>query len=46
MDLFQPSSPQEDAKTSHLMSVLDQINHRFGSHTLKLAAEGYSKPWQ
>lgn len=28
-----------------LMSVLDQINQKYGRSIIRLAAEGYSKPW-
>lgn len=45
MDLFHSVSSEERVKTSGLMSVVDKINHRYGSQSIKLAAEGYSKPW-
>lgn len=27
------------------MSVLDRVNQKYGRSTIRLAAEGYSKPW-
>lgn len=27
------------------MAVFDGINQKFGRHTIKLAAEGFDKPW-
>lgn len=44
-DLFHQPSEEELQKSEDLMSVLDKINQRFGRHTLHLAAEGSSKPW-
>ena len=44
-DLFNPVSSEEVAQSKHLMSVLDKINARFGSHTVRLASEGYSTVW-
>ena len=32
-------------KTEKLMAVLDQINVKYGRSTVRLAAEGYSRPW-
>lgn len=45
LDLFHTLSDEELNKKDKLMSLFDTINSRFGSHTIKLAAEGYSKPW-
>lgn len=45
MDLFHQPSDTMLLKKDKLMGVLDGINSRYGSHTIKLAAEGYSKPW-
>ena len=28
------------------ISVVDQINQRFGQHTLQFVAQGIEKPWQ
>ena len=35
-----------DGKSQRLMAVLDSINRRYGSHTLRLAAEGSGRVWQ
>lgn len=45
MDLFH--QPQNDAlaKVERMMSCLDDINKKFGRHTLHLAAEGCGKSW-
>jgi DNA polymerase V len=45
LDLFHQHSDEDLVKTDQLMSVFDTINTRFGRHTIKLAAEGYSTPW-
>jgi len=45
MDLFNQTSDAVLAKTEQVMSVFDAINHKFGRHTLYLAAEGSKKPW-
>lgn len=45
LDLFNQQSEEELNKKDRLMAVFDTINHKYGRHTIKLAAEGYSKPW-
>lgn len=45
LDLFHQPSDETLIKKDQLMSVFDTINNRFGSQTIKLAAEGYCKPW-
>lgn len=45
LDLFHQSSEEELQKTENFMSLFDAINRRFGRQTLRLAAEGNSKPW-
>jgi DNA polymerase V len=45
MDMFHQPSDEMLEKTEQLMSVFDKINQKFGRHTMRLAAEGYSKPW-
>ncbi|CZP45183.1 Y-family DNA polymerase [Legionella pneumophila serogroup 1] len=45
LDLFNQISEKELNQTERLMSVLDEINTKYGRHTLRLAAEGYVKPW-
>lgn len=44
-DLFHPDSDLERLATDKLMDTITLINSRFGRQTIKLAAEGYSKPW-
>lgn len=45
LDLFHQHSDDVLHKKEKLMSVFDSINTRYGSQTIRLAAEGYSKPW-
>ncbi len=45
LDLFHQHSEDVLHKKEKLMSVFDSINTRYGSQTIRLAAEGYSKPW-
>jgi len=45
LDLFHQPSDEALIKKDQLMLLFDTINDRFGSHTIKLAAEGYCKPW-
>lgn len=45
MDLFHQPSSEELAHAERLMSILDAVNHKFGRHTLRLAAEGHVQPW-
>src|SRR5690606_32473173 len=45
MDLFNQPSEKQVMHTEQLMSVMDAVNAKYGSHTLRLAAEGYVKPW-
>ncbi|CEG58787.1 Y-family DNA polymerase [Legionella fallonii] len=45
LDMFHQPSDEQLTHTEQLMSVLDSINQRFGRQTIRLAAEGYSKPW-
>lgn len=46
LDLFQPQSDKALKKAEQLLSVFDTINHKFGSHTIRLAAEGHSNLWR
>ena len=46
MDLFHQRSEEELSGKDTLMAVMDAINSRYGSHTIKLAAEGCNKPWK
>lgn len=43
-DLF--STMQATAKSSALMSTMDSINRKLGKETIKLASEGFSRPWK
>lgn len=45
MDLFHQPSDEDLNKKDTLMSLCDEINTQFGSQTIKLAAEGCSRPW-
>lgn len=45
-DLLHPLSDEKVQHSEQLMSVLDNINARFGSHTICLAAEGYGETWK
>lgn len=44
-DLFESINPEQSEHTEKLMTVMDQINQKFGRRTLHLAAEGFNKPW-
>ena len=45
LDLFHQPSEEQLESTEMLMSVIDRINSKYGRSTIRLAAEGYSKPW-
>lgn len=45
LDLFNQATDEEQEKTEELMLLFDKINQKFGKSTLRLAAEGNSKPW-
>lgn len=45
LDLFHQVTDEQVYHTEQLMSVLDKINQKYGRSTIRLAAEGYSKPW-
>lgn len=45
LDMFHQPSNEQLEHTEQLMSVLDQINQKYGRSTIRLAAEGHSKPW-
>lgn len=45
MDLFHQPSEGQLEQTEKLMDVFDRINQKYGRSTIRLAAEGYSKPW-
>ncbi|MFS9519714.1 Y-family DNA polymerase [Legionella pneumophila] len=45
LDMFYQPSDEHLNHTEQLMAVFDQINQKYGRSTIRLAAEGYSKPW-
>lgn len=45
MDFFSPVKDEEAEECEKLMSTIELINSRFGRSTLRLASEGYSRPW-
>lgn len=46
LDLFHQHSDDVLLKRDKFVKVLDSINARYGSHTIKLAAEGCSSSWR
>ncbi|HCE6135883.1 TPA: Y-family DNA polymerase [Legionella pneumophila] len=45
LDMFHQPTDEDLAKTEQLMAVFDSINQKYGRSTIRLAAEGYNKPW-
>jgi len=45
LDMFHQASDEALAEADKLMTVIDKINHKYGRSTIRLAAEGYAKPW-
>jgi len=43
-DLF--SQPVSNQKSEALMSAMDAINHKMGRESVKLASEGFKRPWK
>ena len=43
-DLF--STSQASPKSSALMSAIDSINRKMGKESIKLASEGFTRPWK
>jgi DNA polymerase V len=43
-DLF--SNMQPDPKSERLMQVMDLINRKMGKETIKVASEGFKRPWK
>lgn len=43
-DLF--SQTQVSKKSTALMTVMDNINHKMGKESIKLASEGFTRPWK
>lgn len=44
-DIFENNNDDEQLAADKLMGIISCINSRYGRHTVKLAAEGCSKPW-
>ncbi len=44
-DLFQARCEEKLKTSANFLKVLDKINHRFGKHTLHLAALGFNNTW-
>lgn len=45
MDLFEQPSKTTQHKTEQFMRVFESINEKFGRRMVRLAAEGFEKPW-
>lgn len=45
LDLFSQPTEEDIKKTEYLMQVYDRINAKFGRQIIRLAAEGFVKPW-
>ncbi len=45
LDLFHQPCEEQLQHTEKLMGIFDKINQKYGRSTIRLAAEGYSKPW-
>lgn len=45
MDLFAPVDVNQHSRDENLMQIFDQINKKYGTGTLKIAAEGLERPW-
>jgi DNA polymerase V len=45
-DLFSTDTPEADPDVSQLMVTLDAINRKMGKASVKLASEGFSRPWR
>jgi DNA polymerase V len=45
LDLFNSQDENELIKNEKIMTTMEAINKKFGSHTMRLAAEGFIKPW-
>ena len=43
-DLF--SQMQQTPKTNNLMATMDSINRKMGKESIKLASEGFKRPWK
>ncbi|MBA2657175.1 MAG: Y-family DNA polymerase [Tatlockia sp.] len=45
LDFFHQPTDEVLSKKEQLMTVFDSINKKYGRQTIRLAAEGYCKPW-
>ena len=45
LDIFHQPTDENLAKKEKLMEALEGINQKYGTQTIRLAAEGYIKPW-
>lgn len=45
-NLLAPVGPQQFDRRERLMATLDNVNHKWGSHTLKVATEGVNRRWR
>ncbi len=43
---FDMLTPIQQANEDSMMDLVDNINRRFGKHTLRLASSGFEQPWQ
>lgn len=43
-DLF--SKTQTSLKSEELMAAMDKINRKMGKESIKLASEGFKRPWK
>ncbi|KTC86334.1 Y-family DNA polymerase [Legionella brunensis] len=45
MDLFHQPSDEKFFETEKVMSLINEINQKYGPRTIRLAAEGFQKSW-
>lgn len=45
MDLFASENPDKRIQDTKIMQTVDRVNGKYGPGTIKLAAEGASRPW-
>ena len=45
LDLFNPQDEKTLIKNENIMTAMEAINKKFGHDTMRLAAEGFTKPW-
>jgi DNA polymerase V len=44
MDMF--AKAETSVKSTELMKAMDSINRKMGKDSIKLASEGFKKPWK